>query len=227
MKQSGEGEVMQTNRDKYIPALSYEWLTGFYDPVVRWTTREITFKRRLLEQAKVQPTHEVLDLGCGTATLTVAIKRAVPQATVRGLDGDAKILAIARNKARKAGVEIFLDMGLSYELPYTDAAFDRVVSSLFFHHLTKENKLRTLNEVWRVLQPGGELHIADWGEPHNSLMRVASLPVRWLDGATTADSFKGLLPRYLQETGFVDASAREHYATLFGTLRLYQAIKPK
>jgi len=218
---------MQTDRDKYVPALSYEWLTRFYDPVVRWTTRERTFKHRLLEQANIQPTHRALDLGCGTATLTIAIKRAVPQATVRGLDGDAKILDMARDKARKAGVEIFLDKGLSYELPYTDAAFDRVVSSLFFHHLTTENKLRTLKEVWRVLQPGGELHIADWGEPHNLLMNVASLPVRWLDGATTADSFKGLLPRYLQETGFNDVSAREHYATLFGTLRLYRAIKAK
>lgn len=218
---------MQSDRDRYIPALSYEWLTGFYDPVVRWTTRETTFKRRLLERANIQPAHQVLDLGCGTATLTIAIKQNVPQAMVRGLDGDAKILAIARDKARKAGVEISLDEGMSYELPYSDALFDRVVSSLFFHHLTKENKLRTLREVRRVLKPGGELHIADWGEPHNFIMRLASLPVRLLDGARTADSFEGLLPRYLQETGFVGVQLHEHYATLFGTLWLYRAGKPE
>lgn len=169
----------------------------------------------------------MLDLGCGTATLTLAIKRSVPTATIRGLDGDTKILRIARDKVRRAGVEISLDEGMSYELPYDDGDFDRVVSSLFFHHLTPEDKLRTLREVWRVLQPGGELHIADWGEPHNLLMGVASLPVRWLDGATTADSFGGLLPRYLSETGFTDVSAGEHYATLFGTLRLYRAVKPE
>jgi len=218
---------MRTDKDQYIPALSYDWLTVFYDPVVRWTSREKTFKNRLRQQANVQPAHRVLDLGCGTATLTIAIKQAVPKATVQGLDGDAKILTIARDKARKAGVEIQLDEGLSYTLPYPDTVFDRVVSSLFFHHLTKENKLRTLREVRRVLKVGGELHIADWGKPHSSIMRVASMPVRWLDGATTADSYDGLLPCYLQEAGFVDVRAGEHYATMFGTLWLHQAKKPE
>lgn len=218
---------MHTEKDEYIPALSYDRLTAFYDPVVRWTTREKIFKQRLLQRADVQPAHQVLDLGCGTATLTVAIKQIVPQATVRGLDGDAKILAIARDKARRAGVEIALNEGMSNELPYNDAVFDRVVSSLFFHHLTKENKLRTLGEVRRVLKPGGELHIADWGEPHNIIMRIVSLPVRWLDPATTADSFDGLLPSYLRDTGFVDVRTGEHYATMFGTLWLHQAKKPK
>lgn len=218
---------MRTEKEKYVPALSYDGLTAFYDPVVRWTTREKTFKQSLLRQANIRPAHRALDLGCGTATLTIAVKQAVPQATVQGLDGDAKILKIARDKARKAGVEILFDEGMSDKLPYEDKVFDRVVSSLFFHHLTKENKLRTLGEVQRVLKPGGELHIADWGEPHNIIMRVASWPVRLLDGATTADSFDGLLPSYLQETGFVDVRTGEHYATMFGTLRLYQARKPE
>ena len=218
---------MRTEKDKYIPALSYDWLTAFYDPVVRWTTREKTFKHRLLQQANIQPAHRVLDLGCGTATLTIAIKQAVPKATVEGLDGDANILTIARDKARQAGVEIHFDEGLSNQLPYTDTVFDRVVSSLFFHHLTTENKLQTLREVRRVLKAGGELHIADWGKPHSSIMRLASFPVRLLDGATTADSFDGLLPRYLQEAGFVDVRTGEHYATMFGTLWLYQAQQPE
>ena len=218
---------MRTEKDKYIPALSCERLTVFYDPVVRWTTREKIFKQRLLQQANIQPSHRVLDLGCGTATLTIAIKQAVSQATVQGLDGDAKILTIARDKARKAGVEILFDEGMSNKLPYKDTVFDRVLSSLFFHHLTKANKLETLTEVQRVIKPGGELHIADWGEPHNIIMRVASWPVRLLDGATTADSFDGLLPRYLREAGFVDVRTGERYATLFGTLWLHQAKKPE
>ncbi len=218
---------MRAEKDKYVPALSYHGLTPFYDPVVRWTSREKTFKQRLLQQANIRPAHRVLDLGCGTATLTIAVKQAVPRATVQGLDGDAQILKIARDKVQQAGVEILFDEGMSDNLPYQDKVFDRVVSSLFFHHLTKENKLRTLGEVRRVLKPGGELHIADWGKPHNILMRAASLPVRWLDGAPPADSFDGLLTSYMRETGFVDVRTGEHYATMFGTLWLYQATKPE
>jgi hypothetical protein len=54
---------MVKNRDEYIPALKYDWLTPLYDPLIRWTLRESTFKRRLLQQARVEKGHRVLDLG--------------------------------------------------------------------------------------------------------------------------------------------------------------------
>ncbi|MDQ3063047.1 MAG: class I SAM-dependent methyltransferase, partial [Acidobacteriota bacterium] len=95
--------------EKYIPALSYNWLTPFYDPVVRLTTRENTFKKALAKQAKIEPNHRVLDLACGTATLTILLKQNQPQAEIVGVDGDAKILETAKVKARKAGIEIQFD----------------------------------------------------------------------------------------------------------------------
>ena len=89
------------------------------------------------------------------------LKRNKPQAEIIGIDGDPKILALAKEKARAGNFEVQFDEGMSFALPYADESFDRVVSSLFFHHLTRENKLKTLREVWRVLKQGGELHIAD------------------------------------------------------------------
>ncbi len=153
---------MNTKKEKYIPALSYDWLTPFYDTAVRLTTREKVFKKALVEQAKIKANHRVLDLACGTGTLTILIKNTQPQAAVVGIDGDAKILEIAKTKAKESGVEIQFDKGMSFDLPYEDESFDRVVSSLFFHHLTRENKLKTLREVKRVLKSNGEFHIADW-----------------------------------------------------------------
>jgi len=47
----------------------------------------------------------VLDLGCGTGTLTILAKQAAPGADVTGLDGDPQVLQIAQNKAAKAGVK--------------------------------------------------------------------------------------------------------------------------
>lgn len=70
-------------------------------------TREKTFKKALVEQAKIKANHCVLDLACGTGTLTILIKNTQPQATVVGIDGDAKILEIAKTQAKESGVEAF------------------------------------------------------------------------------------------------------------------------
>lgn len=215
---------MEKKPDAYIPALSYDWLTPLYDSLIRWTMPEYTFKRHLVEQARIGRGHRILDLGCGTATLTNLIKRTHPDAEVVGLDGDPRILEIARRKAAREGLAIKLDEGMSYQLPYADNSFDRVLSSLFFHHLTRENKDRTLNEVFRILRPGGELHVADFGKPQNALMRVASLPWQAFEGRkTTADNAQGRMPSIFREAGFREVCETARYMTLFGTLSLYRA----
>ena len=66
---------MNSKFDHYIPALSYHGLTSGYDSVLQWTMREDAFKRRLVQQAHIEPGYRVLDLGCGTATLTLLIKQ--------------------------------------------------------------------------------------------------------------------------------------------------------
>ncbi|MFN0108706.1 MAG: class I SAM-dependent methyltransferase [Blastocatellia bacterium] len=218
---------MKTQDSKYVPALSYDWLTFIYDPVARLTTREIEFKSALVRQAQISDGQRVLDLGCGTGTLTVAAKLSTANCEVTGLDGDPAILKQATTKAQRAGVSIKFDEGMSFALPYAEASFDRVLSSLFFHHLTRENKLKTLAEALRVLKPGGELHIADWGKPDNWLMQIGSFLVQKFDGVeTTADSFNGLLPQFIAQTGFVFVEETLHFNSLFGTIRLLRARKP-
>lgn len=209
---------------KYIPALGYNSLTPLYDAVVRLTVREKKFKKALIEQANFADGQSVLDLACGTGTLAVLIKETYPKVEVTGIDGDAKILAIAEKKAIKKGVSVQFDEGLSFELPYADESFDRVVSSLFFHHLTRADKLKTLREVLRVLKPEGELHIADWGLPANFLMKFVSYGVELLDGSeTTGDNFKGLMPSLISETGFGETEEKQYFNSLFGTIRLIEA----
>lgn len=212
--------------EKYIPALSYDWLTPFYDSVVRLTTREAAFKKALVEQSRIEAGSRVLDLACGTGTLTVMLKQAAPDAEIVGIDGDPKILKIAEAKAKKAGVSVSFKKGMWFDLPYADASFDRVISSLFFHHLTRENKLKTLGEIYRVLKTGGEFRVADWGLPANLLMRIASVGIELLDGAeTTADSFAGLLEKLMADAGFKAIEETSYFNSLFGTIRLLQSRK--
>lgn len=218
--------AINTTKADYVPALAYDRLTPLYDIVMRRTMREKTFKTRLIEQAGLAPGHRVLDLGCGTATLTLMVKAAQPDTEVVGLDGDSKVLALAEAKAARQGLEIQLDQGLSTELPYEDRTFDRAVTSLLFHHLTRDDKVRTMQESLRVLKPGGELHVADWGPPQNVFMHLAFLAVQLLDGfETTSDNVRGMLPLLLLQSGFVDVQQTAQFATMFGTLVLLRARK--
>lgn len=216
--------MMGKSHPEYIPALRYDWLTFLYDSLLRLTMRELTIKNHLLEQARIEKSHRVLDLGCGTATLTLMIKSAQPEAEVVGLDGDPRILKIAKVKVAKAGLDIALDQGMAFDLPYPDHSFDRVLSSLLFHHLTREDKVSTLAEVFRVLRPGGELHVADFGKPQNASMYLVSLVVQRLEQAS--DNVKGLLPGMFCRAGFQEVQETDRYTTIFGTLSLYRARKP-
>lgn len=212
----------------YVPALAFHGLTPFYDAVVGATTRERTFKRALIDQARIAPGHEVLDLASGTGTLAIWAQQHEPRATIMGIDGDPAILSIARRKAERAGVAIRFDQGLSYALPYDDARFDRVMSSLFFHHLDWPNKQRTARELLRVLKPGAELHVADWGAPGSGLMRgLFRVSIQVLDGyRNTQDNVEGRLIELFEGAGFVDVTQRDRFSTVFGTLALYSARKP-
>lgn len=207
----------------YIPALRWNVLTPFYDLLLSKGMREERFKRALIRQAHIQPGQAVLDLGCGTATLTVMLKQAHPNAAVTGLDGDPAVLQIGQAKAEKAGVALTLDQGMAYALPYPDGSFDRVVSSLMFHHLTAQDKQRTMKEVYRVLRPGGSFWIVDFGRPQGIWSRLVSALMDRLE--EVGDNHKGLLPTMMNQAGFRDVTSPARFSTVFGTLYIYSGRK--
>lgn len=211
----------------YVPALRFRWLTGAYDRLIAATLPEAELKRRLVAQAGLAPGQRILDLGCGTGTLTLMIKAAAPAAEVFGLDGDEDVLAIAREKVTRAGTDVILARGLAQEADLPAGSFDRVLSSLFFHHLRREDKASVLRRVHDLLRPGGELHVLDWGRAQDPLMRFLFVPVQLLDGfATTQDNVRGRLVSYMTEAGLAGAAETARRRTAFGTLSLYRATRP-
>lgn len=211
----------------YIPALRYDSLTRFYDVVLKTMMKDERFKRLLVAQAGLQPGQRVLDVGCGTATLTILIKQACADAEVIGLDGDSNVLSIAAQKIRDSGLDIQLREGIAWDAPFEAATFDRVVSSLVFHHLATDEKRRTLTKLRELLRAGGELHVADWGKAQNVAMRGAFLAIQLLDGfATTTDNVRGRVPELMTEAGFTNVQETHREMTIFGTLSLYRAIAP-
>jgi ubiquinone/menaquinone biosynthesis C-methylase UbiE len=212
-----------SSRERYVPALGRDSLTALYDPIISRTTRERTFKERLLDQAALHAGQRVLDVGCGTGTLAVWAKEREPRIELAGIDGDPDVLERARRKAEEARVEIDFREAMADDLPFEDAMFDRALSSLFFHHLTREDKESCAREIARVLKPGGELHIADWG-PGDPLMRLAFLTTQLLDGfERTSDNVAGRLPEILEAAGLQDVRERHRLRTLSGSMVLLSA----
>ena len=214
--------TMTQHESKFIPALSLKVLTPFYDTLFKWTMREELFKGRLIEQAKIRSGQRVLDLGCRTGTLTIMVKQAHPDSEVIGLDGDPQVLEIALQKAKQAGSPITFDEGMAYQLPYPDASFDRVLSSMVFHHLTNQDKERSLVEIYRVLKPDGELHLADFGVPHGFYAKIISFLMRRFERVD--DNVNGRILQMFVKTKFSVAKTAE-FLTVFGTLALLRGTK--
>jgi ubiquinone/menaquinone biosynthesis C-methylase UbiE len=210
----------------HVPALRFDWLTGFYDRLIAATMPEKAFKTALVRQAGVRPGDQVLDFGTGTATLSILLAEQHPDADVTGVDVDEKVLTIARRKVAESRATVRLVRYNGNKLPFESRSFDRAVSSLVFHHLTRSQRQQALRELNRVLTPGGEIHIADWGKPASGLQRRLFYLVQLLDGfETTADSVRGILPELLYEAGFDNVEETGKYKTVFGTLRMWRAVK--
>jgi SAM-dependent methyltransferase len=215
-----------TSEGGFLPALAHGRLTPFYDPIVRITTREYRFKRKLIVQATLAKGQSVLDLGCGTGTLSLFIKLACPGVHLKGCDADPAVLARAESKALAKGLAIEFDHAFSDSLPYGEGKFDRVFSTLMFHHLEPIGKIATIKEILRVLKPGGEFHLADYGFPKGGLQARLSNIVKAIDGErTTASNFRGELKGLIEEGGFSKVERTGYVKTVLGTIRLFRAVK--
>lgn len=209
----------------YVPALGFDWLTRFYDPVIALSMRERVLKGRLIDQARIAPGHDVLDVGCGTGTLAILAKTRQPGARVVGLDGDPAVLAVARGKIERAGLDVELSEGLANTEPvFAPASFDRVLTSLVIHHLTGEQKREAFAAIRRWLRPEGELHVLDFGPQEGVFASTVSRVIGWLDGAERLrDNWDGRLPAMMQEAGFADARETGRALTPFGSISFYEA----
>lgn len=214
---------MANSQQNYIPALSYRFLTPFYDFIQKYIVGDIRYKNRLIEQANIQAGHYVLDLGCGTGTLAIMVKKAQPKAEVAGLDADPDMLKVAHYKSATENSPVKFDVGFTKKLPYPDASFDRVLSSIMIHHLKTPDKEETGREVYRVLKPGGQLHIIDFGKPVTWYGKLLGPFLHKFEEAN--DNIDGRLPEIFGAPG-LKTEVTGNFWTFFGDLAFLRGDKP-
>ena len=101
--------------------------------------RERHFRERTLDLAKLKPGESVLDVGCGTGTLAIAAKRRVgSEGQVQGIDASPEMIARAKKKASKAGVEVHFQNGFAEALSFPNGKFDAVLATVMLHHLPRK-----------------------------------------------------------------------------------------
>jgi ubiquinone/menaquinone biosynthesis C-methylase UbiE len=128
--------------------------------------RERAFRERLVELARLQQGEAVLDVGCGTGTLAIAAKKRVGHSgTVVGIDASREMIELSQRKAKRAGVEVRFETAIVEALPFSDASFDVVFSTLMLHHLPRPAREQCAREIRRVLKPGGRVLAVDFATP--------------------------------------------------------------
>jgi ubiquinone/menaquinone biosynthesis C-methylase UbiE len=207
-----------TDERHYLPAMGRRWLLPLYDPLTRLAGMSRVHDG-LIARADLRPGQRILEIGCGTGTLLLAVARRQPGAQTIGIDPDPAALRRARRKADRAGLPIRLERAFAGELPLPDGSIDRVLSSFMLHHLDDEEKRRAMREIRRVLRPGGQLHVADFaGVPADRglsrlVHRNPSLAGNLADAVLAA----------LRQAGLTDVAENGHGSNHFGGYLYYRA----
>lgn len=209
---------MIASEKSYLPAAGYDFFLPLYDPLTKLAGVD-KLRRALMDQAELAAGQRVLDVGCGTGTLLVFVKDQHPDVDAVGVDPDPKALERARRKARRAGVDVQFDQGYANALSYPDASFDRVLSSLMFHHLESDDRNEAMRELRRVLRPGGRLELVDLAGRSAGGNRLH----RWLHSHPRMEDEQSLLA-LMSEAGFARPRIVERRTAFFGTAVFYQAL---
>ncbi|MBW4431453.1 MAG: class I SAM-dependent methyltransferase [Pelatocladus maniniholoensis HA4357-MV3] len=196
----------------------YQWL---YDGISRLAAISIggeqRFRQLALQGLTIHSDTKVLDLCCGSGQTTQFLVKLSQNVT--GLDASPLSLQRAKQNVPQAEyVEAFAE-----EMPFADNQFDLVHTSVALHEMQPEQLRKIIQEVYRVLKPGGVFTFIDFHHPHNALFLPSVWLFLWLFETDTAwQLLKTDLPGLLMEMGF-SINKQSLYAG--GSLQVIQASK--
>lgn len=210
------------NRHDYLPAAGNDLLLPGYDLLTRVLGMHRAYQS-LIDQAELTEGLSILEVGCGTGNVITRVSSTHSGIRAVGCDPDPRALARARRKARgRSGITF--DRGYVQNLPYEDGEFDRVLSSMMWHHLDEEVKAKAAAEIFRVLRPGGSLHLVDIGGDAGAGRGPLARRLRKTPQVT--GNLGEAIPLRLRDAGFDCTRVGTQPIRLFGRLTFFQAIRP-
>jgi SAM-dependent methyltransferase len=112
----------------------------------------------LSEAVDVRPGQKVLDVATGSGNTAISAARRFSMAT--GIDYIPDLIEQARERARAEGLDVAFEVGDAENLPYPDASFDVVLSTVGV--MFTPDQERAARELLRVCKPGGKIELANW-----------------------------------------------------------------
>ena len=135
-----------------------------YELIVWAITRgkEDAFRRFCADLAELKAGEAVLDVGCGVGTMALAAKSYVGAAgRVVGIEPSREMVVYAREKAKRRKAAVEFRQGVIERLDFTERTFDAIFCLIVMHHMPDESKIQGIQEMARVLKPGGRLVVVD------------------------------------------------------------------
>ncbi|ABA59371.1 UbiE/COQ5 methyltransferase [Nitrosococcus oceani ATCC 19707] len=198
-----------------------KWQAPIYDLECALVGLRKKFRRETLRHAQLSPGEQILDVGCGTGVLTqLAAEKSGPSGKVVGVDPSLPMISLARKKAARAQSQAEFKLGVVERLPFGNETFDVVLSSLMLHHLPAELKRQGLEEIHRVLKPGGRLLAVDFDRPGHPLWWLGVWPQLFMPALVA--HIRGEIPDYLAAAGFYEVQAVGRW---FNLLTFWEAKK--
>jgi ubiquinone/menaquinone biosynthesis C-methylase UbiE len=161
-----EDKLMKNQMEKMVPS---------YDSYMRKITfgKEHILREETIRQAQIKPGDCVLEVGCGTGTLTLATKRQTgPSGKVFGIDVIPGMIELSQHKASLANKDITFQLGSIDNIPFPATQFDVVMCSFMIFHMSEATRQKGIAEIYRVLKPQGRLLVLDFSLPTQPLQRV-------------------------------------------------------
>ncbi|OJU10638.1 MAG: hypothetical protein BGN88_15095 [Clostridiales bacterium 43-6] len=205
---------VQVDEDSVIKS-QMEKMVDTYDSYMQKITfgRENKLREMTIDLANIKPGDNVLEIGCGTGTLTLEAKRkSGPSGKVCGIDIIPGMVERSQQKAAQANMDVMFQLGSIDNIPFPDDQFDAVMCSFMIFHMSETVRRKGIEEIFRVLKPKGQIVVLDLNLP---IRRVPRALMKMFLGFMFKHDLKELLP-IMESIGFSDLELEQVKFRVFG-----------